>query len=216
MPNLGIDVSESHISRDILVSHCKFTNIEFIGLVIGGAIDAEVEYCEFSGNGVGLQFEIFGQGRASFCSFRDSFIHVFAGTEARAELESNRFEPGAETAVAADSAIITGSNNFLGAGRAWTARVIAGFMSLIDGTIERGGSGSLYASANLRWGPDFEVLDFRNNDWGTASRDSIAAWIFDGEDVPEWPIVIFEPFTIDSVPSEPSSMSSLKGRFVPR
>lgn len=213
MPNLGIDVSESQISRDVLVSHCVFTDIEFIGLVIGGAIDAEVEHCEFTGNGVGLQFEIFGQGRASHCTFRDSFRHVFAGTEARVHLDSNHFEPGAFNSVVANSAIITGSNNYLGAGISWTARIDAGFMSLTDGTIERGGDGSLLASANLRWGPEFEVLDFRNNAWGTASRDSISAWIWDGEDIPEWPVVLFEPFVGDPVPTEESSFGSFKSRF---
>lgn len=216
MANLGIDVAESQTSRNVLVSRCSFERIGFIGLVIGGAIDAEVERCQFVENGVGVQFEIFGQGRVSSCTFRDSFRHLTAGTESRVELYSNHFESGAFNAVVAQSAIVTGAGNHLGAATSWTARINLGFMSLVDGTIERGGDGSLLANADLRWGPGYEALDFANNDWGTASRDSIAAWILDGEDIPEWPIVIFEPFTIDAVASEPSSISSLKSRFAPR
>jgi hypothetical protein len=62
-------------------------------------------------------------------------------------------------------------------------------------------------------------LDLRNNYWGTASRDSIDAWILDGEDLHNPPFlnnfseVLFEPFETGPIPVQQQSVGSLKGMY---
>ncbi len=63
--------------------------------------------------------------------------------------------------------------------------------------------------------PDY-VLDMRENWWGTTERDSIAAWIHDGNDVVFPPLectVAFEPFADGPLPTEKKSLGGFKAMF---
>lgn len=63
--------------------------------------------------------------------------------------------------------------------------------------------------------PD-RYLDMTENYWGTSSSDSISAWIFDGYDiaVPELHgFVNFQPFSSVPVPTERTSLGSVKALF---
>lgn len=68
-------------------------------------------------------------------------------------------------------------------------------------------------------GPEDYHLDMTNNWWGTTDRDSISAWIHDGNDV-MWPrgglvecTVDFEPFAEAPVPAKRTSLGGLKGLY---
>jgi hypothetical protein len=57
-------------------------------------------------------------------------------------------------------------------------------------------------------------IDLRDNYWGTASADSISAWIYDAQDDPNIaPAVLFEPFRTESVPVGQKSTGRLKALF---
>jgi len=58
-----------------------------------------------------------------------------------------------------------------------------------------------------------EVMDLTNNWWGTSDPDSIAAWIRDGVDDPQFPIVQYDPFALQPVGEEKKSVSDLKSMF---
>ncbi|MBU8922553.1 MAG: right-handed parallel beta-helix repeat-containing protein [Bacteroidales bacterium] len=61
-------------------------------------------------------------------------------------------------------------------------------------------------------------IDMTNNYWGTTDTDSIAAWIYDGNDEydPVWGIkafVVFEPFSTVPLPAEKKSLGGFKSMF---
>ncbi|MBE0567042.1 MAG: right-handed parallel beta-helix repeat-containing protein [Krumholzibacteria bacterium] len=68
-------------------------------------------------------------------------------------------------------------------------------------------------------GPADYHLDMTGNWWGTTDRDSLAAWIHDGNDV-MWPpgglvecTVVFEPFADAPIPAKRESLGGLKALF---
>ena len=71
-------------------------------------------------------------------------------------------------------------------------------------------------------GPADHHLDMTGNWWGTTDRDSISAWIHDGNDV-IWPpgglvecTVDFEPIAEAPIPTEKKSLGGLKALFLGR
>jgi len=62
---------------------------------------------------------------------------------------------------------------------------------------------------------DFQwPLDLRNNYWGTTEPDSIAAWIWDGNDTPDLPVTVqYLPFYDHPVSTERKSLSDMKRMF---
>ena len=60
-------------------------------------------------------------------------------------------------------------------------------------------------------------IDLRGNYWGTASEDSVAAWIFDKHDDPQvYAEVLFSPIEPAPVPAEKKSLGGLKALFLGR
>ena len=58
------------------------------------------------------------------------------------------------------------------------------------------------------------TIDLRNNYWGTASADSIAAWIWDGHDDPGiQTFVQYEPFSSVPIPAQRQSWGGVKALF---
>ena len=66
----------------------------------------------------------------------------------------------------------------------------------------------------MSYGFDPVHLDLRNNYWGIASRDSIAALIWDGNDDSNiHAFVDFEPFSTTPLPTEKKSLGGVKGLY---
>ena len=65
------------------------------------------------------------------------------------------------------------------------------------------------------YSPDYQWdLDLRNNYWGTTEPDSIAAWIWDGNDDPSiHAIVEFDPVTAIEPIGEQRSLGDVKRMF---
>ena len=100
-----------------------------------------------------------------------------------------------------------------------------------SGCVKVGSGGTVTASGNhllwQGWGilpnggvtgrsTPIKTYDFRNNWWGTTDRDSIAAVIFDMNDVmpgylPNKAVVDYDPFAMGSVPSEDKSLGIGQG-----
>lgn len=58
------------------------------------------------------------------------------------------------------------------------------------------------------------TLDMTNNWWGTADPDSIQAWIYDGNDRPEYPYFIqWNPFLPGPLPVQKKSLGGVKALF---
>ncbi len=57
-------------------------------------------------------------------------------------------------------------------------------------------------------------VDMKNNYWGTAYADSIARWIWDGNDDPAiTAFVDYLPFSATPLPAEKRSLGSLKALY---
>lgn len=58
------------------------------------------------------------------------------------------------------------------------------------------------------------IVDLRNNYWGTASADTLAAWVWNEDDDPDQNLVtLIEPFSPQPVPEEKTGTGDLKRMF---
>jgi len=59
-----------------------------------------------------------------------------------------------------------------------------------------------------------DAIDLRNNYWGTASADTLAAWIWDGHDDPSVQTYVqYEPFSSVPIPTRKKSWGGVKALF---
>lgn len=162
---------------------------------IGGTTHEEstgnVEACRF------VNCENFGIGAIAF------------GTVAAI---GNTVQGGATSVTAYSSSHVSGTGNlFSGATYASIYLVDKSTCSLRTNDIIPGGALAVRVSDYLSGS---YVLDLSENYWGAEAAAEIAARIWDSNDDPSLhATVVFEPFAIQSVPTEVQSFGGLKARF---
>jgi len=178
----------------------------------------------------------------SDCFFRDGVVAVqFDGTTCRGTIERCVVETGRGPHFAAVSgsrmelfdctlvgglkqlaavgyAEITGSGNqFMGttygAGSYATIHVQLATLNLHGNHILKGDAPLTLLCTDYILDDPF-TLDLRNNYWGTASADTLAAWIWNEDDDPDQNLVtLIEPFSPQPVPEEKTGTGDMKRMF---
>jgi len=106
---------------------------------------------------------------------------------------------------------LTGSGNVLAGGTVYTIHIIASTtIEFHDNHILNAGGWSAYVATPSQQPVEF---DLRNNYWGTADAEQIAAWIRDGEDDAANTEVIFEPFHSQPISTQKTSLGQLRLLF---
>jgi hypothetical protein len=147
--------------------------------------------CRFLSHGIAVEQSAVLDGRVERCSFESGWLGVQMDQGTTGEIR-NRIEPGLyETVFLGGNATANLSGNAFHHGVGPTVHLDA----YLEGTSQ---------------------LNLTGNWWGTTDRDSIDAWIWDGNDDPSIKAVVeYEPILDGPLAAERKSFSSFKARFSP-
>lgn len=179
-----------------------------------------IDGCEFRRGLYSVQFD----GSSCRATVQNSTIRcgtfgVIAYNGTRLTLTDNVFFGGREQLSAVNSAHVTGSGNvFHGADD--PEQNVAAIACYTGSTLDLHGNHILRGRAPFAvlfdsfTHPDLREQHLENNYWGTASADSVAAWVWDEHDDPGLNILTFlAPFHGQPVGNEELSFGELKRLF---
>lgn len=221
----------------LVVSRCDFQDSQYIGVVSFDPTtrfevldstfegneyavvavttpNVSVRNCVIQGGNTGIQFEKGSVGEIVGCHISDCFstgLDIAQG--ASANLVDNTVR-GGQVQLRIESGPVTGTGNILHGGSYSTVRLYPAVVTLHGNHILAGGG--YLAMANSWLGAPEWHYDLRDNYWGIADRDSIAALILDGYDDPlEQGFIDFQPFSTVPLPSERQSLGGVKNLYRP-
>jgi hypothetical protein len=204
----GVDTYEP--AQDVEIVDCRFLGLQ-IGVDAVRTQGCSVRDCTFSDGSVGAFYET-STGEVVGCSFENVNAAAIGSVSGSDVTAIDNMIHGGQTQIEADtSGRLVGHDNLL------VGATYATFY-LSKSTVELSHNDILPASGyavrvSTRYGPDF-AADLRNNYWGVEDASSIEELIWDQNDDPELDgIVLFEPFEMRSVPTEPTSFGRLKALF---
>jgi len=147
------------------------------------------------------------------CHSNQGPVGIAVGLDGSAEIYDCDLAPDQGYALYVTGSTVVGSGNVLhGSGRYPTVRFGDCFIELHDCHILHV-NGQYSIQVGYHSGPA-DAIDLRNNYWGTASADSIAAWIWDGHDDPSvQTFVQYEPFSSVPIPARKQSWGGVKALF---
>jgi hypothetical protein len=201
------------LGTSVLVRYCKFTDNGSFGVDMIGTTEVEVSHSIFVGNSTGVQFEQGSSGTVAHNTIRDSGVSGVVLTIASvADIVGNHIGGGIAAVLARTGCTFLGSGNSLGPCSSRTLWFWGGTAVFQGNHILRGDGYSVYCEGF--GAPPVTTVTLPNNYWGTTSADSIAAWIWDGNDDPGLYVnVDVEPFSPVPVPEKKESMGGVKALF---
>lgn len=184
---------------------------------IQSSLDAQVDNSRFSGGSIGIVVTLGSDARIRNCEFMGQ-SQVGVGNGGRA--------------IALDNCEFTGQRSALnqyGSDGLWAVNNIhvsdvtlatLEYTALFGGYIRNStlARGERYVVCDItpekRAAATPVTLDMTNNWWGAADPDSIQAWIYDGNDRPEYPYFIqWDPFLPGPLPVQKKSLGGVKALF---
>jgi Right handed beta helix region len=213
-----IDIDDIGISafapgRDLTVTNCEFVRCGSYGFLFQGSPNMNVSSCTFTDCFVGGYFDI-SSGSVSDCSFGIAPGGTGLGFDGNGQVLIS----GCTISNAYRNLYIVGASNLIFEGNIFNPTEaesinICNCTPVFHNNHILPGSGySVYLGCSL---PSEGHLDLTNNYWGTTEPDSIAAWIFDANDVggPRFGTVDFEPFSATPLPADRPSFEGFKAMF---
>jgi len=174
---------------NVEITHCNF--IDYLNpIYIGGGSTARIDSCTMTGGWYGLWI-----------------VDLFLNT---VDVRNCTFSGQQYNAIVLNNATLTGTGNIIQCNGDYTIDASNCAASFHGNHILKSRLGTVYFNF---YNVPHEVMDLTNNWWGTSDPDSIAAWIRDGVDDPQFPIVQYEPFALQPVGEEKKSMGGLKAMF---
>lgn len=221
------------------VRNCLFKHSRYGGVATYRAtICATIEDCEFEGGSInndGVTFVYTQNAKVQRCTFRGGWVGVDAEGGARCEVIDCRFEDVLRVGISVVSGaqatltgnVVRGGYTCLGVNAPFSratgtrnvfrdadkvVRIAGGNVAMQGNHILAAREHLVYLLASASFTPPLQ--DLRNNYWGMADRDSIAAAIWDGHDDPAINgFVQFEPFATRPLPAERKSLGTVKDLF---
>jgi hypothetical protein len=199
-------------TRDVQIVNCEFSG-NSLGVGINRTQNAVVASCSFAGGGV--QYAENSTGTVQDCNFAGPYAVTLA-LASTLVLQHNRLQVSdVGIWVQNLSHLLGGRNTVQGAAYADLLFAGGGTASFHDNHVLKGAGLSVRTDGYVL---DPVHIDLKNNFWGTASTDSISAWILDGNDPhPPWEtwngFVDFEPFSARPIPTDQKTMGGLKAIF---
>lgn len=201
----AITTSSPWVTR-LNVRDCQFVGSAFndIGISIGnGSTDALIERCSFQNVSSAVIFSLSASGSVNDCTILDcatSGINVSSGS---AIVRRTWIEDGARFPLRVSQGRLECYDSYIGAGEFATIYT-ADEMILRDCHIVHGDAPSVHSIALAD-----EIVDLRENWWGTTEVDSVASWIEDQHGA-----VLYEPIlSSPPVATKRRSVGSLKELF---
>jgi len=207
----GIAIAED--TPTTLVENCDFGECSY-GIAVIGAQYVLVMNSRFQYGVVGIQFESGATGTVEGCQFFNQYtVGINAYTGSIVGVYRNHINGGQTSMhVSGFGASISGESNVMKGGSYATVWVNTGRVDLHKNHILYDG-GYLVRAGSFVNPPDV-ILNFQNNYWGIADRDSIAELIYDGHDDPSvHAFVDFDPFSTTPLPAEQKSLGSVKNLY---
>lgn len=177
-------------SPNMNVANCGFTNCRvggYFDISSGSISNCSIDIAEW---GTGLGFLGNGQVLITGCTISNAYRNLLIEGASNLTFEGNVFNPAVGESIDICNCTPVFHNNHILPGTGY----------------------SVYLGCSL---PTEGHLDLTNNFWGTTEPDSIAAWIFDANDVggPRFGIVDYEPFSSVPLADDKPSLDSFKAMF---
>lgn len=206
----GILVLSGSPNRGILINGCEIIDND-TGIRLGAAVDAVVQESSIRRTRL-TALRLFGGSTAAIrdVDSSDSDVHVFIDDTSSASMSDCVLGSGATIALLLGG-VVSGERNFFGGATLQTLDIQgpSAHASLTDGTVLNGGGLTVLAGAFSDLG--LGDIDLTDNWWGTTVSKQIDDWIFLG--ITEGPVVTYEPFKLQPVPTSQESVGTLRARF---
>jgi hypothetical protein len=173
---------------------------------------ALVEDCRFTGGGGGVGVTEFSDCVVTNCTISDCGSGLVGNWFASMVAEGNRVSRCVNGVYLLAQCRISGSGNVFDGGDNATLFLLHSYADLHGNHILKGSGWAVRLDGYVTQPEIF--VDLTGNYWGTADRDSIEAWIKDGNDDPSiHGFVKFEPFSPVPVPEKKETMGGVKALF---
>jgi len=201
-------------SRDLEISNCYFTGNGH-GMSLNGTENAVVSNCVFENERSAVSYDMGSTGAVTGCdmSFDDSG-GVNVGLGSSVHLSENNIYGSNLALRASESSHVTGVNNIFAGGNEYYATI----MITSSATVELHDCHILkdceYAVKLEYFYYDDIEQDLTGNYWGTTDPDTVAEWIWDGNDDSSiHSIVEYIPMADGPVEAEDKSWTELKQMY---
>lgn len=213
---LAIDLTANGTGSGILMERCR---VEGAQAIIRGARNISIIDCDFTGGVAGISIYDNAQVFVYQCTFLNassSGIRFSLGSDGYCEIHDSDISGGI-------SALDTGGNATNGRFAVYDSRIRGGTTAALYARYRPGpcvihncdffkGSGAV-----VKCGPPAltaVIHDLTNNYWGSSNIADIQAWVIDKTDDPSIAAtVLYQPFSGQAVPTEPTSWGDLKALF---
>jgi len=207
------------------VASCQFVDVVSQGVIFQALDSGTATDCVFAAcsdcNVVGVQFSG-GGGGIYDCRFQGLLRPISMSSAESPEILRNRVTTAGYCLYSNSEAFTAEGNVFEATGPFAAIQLYSrGLPHSIHGNHILRGTG-LAVQVIYHTGPENYHLDLTGNWWGTTDRDSISAWIHDGNDV-TWPpgglvecTVDFDPIAEAPIPTKKESLGGLKAQYLGR
>jgi hypothetical protein len=206
-------------SDGLTIVDSSFSNITGISVRIDSSSDAVIVGTTIEGGQIGIAVQQGASARIATSNLRSVGRGIGVWSASRCELIETRIDAldiGAE--VGGTSSLLVGHSNRVVGDTVASIYLTANGLADFHNNDVLKGSGRLVLAEDYRIAPTFDI-DLTENYWGTVDGDSLSAWIVDGGDLhnppldPNFSNVLFNPFLLQSVPTQVRSIGSLKSGF---
>lgn len=200
----AITTSSPWVTR-LSVRDCQFVDSAFddVGINIGdGSTDALIERCRFESVSSAIIISLAASGLVSDCTIVDCATSGINVSSSSAIVNRTWIGDGARFPLRVSQGRLECYDSHIGAGEFATIYT-ADEMLLRDCHIVHGDAPSVHSFAQID-----EIVDLRQNWWGTTEVDSVASWIEDQNGA-----VLFEPILTERVSTQQRSIGSVKSLF---
>jgi hypothetical protein len=201
-------------ARNIYISRCQFSNNP-ISASFNGTNNVRIDDCTFENGSSGIEFQEQTTGEAYRNTLEYLRTAIVSSSGSTSYLESNVIV-NCEEGMWVRRSHLSGRNNIVNGG--WFSAI-----TLSNGDIDFEGNHILNGGAySIRldgypgiYPPDpVQLLNLRNNYWGTTEAAQIDEWILDKYDDPNInAYVVYEPFADGPIPTETKSWSDVKALY---
>lgn len=215
----GTGITGISPGQSIVIEECAFESCDSYGFYFQNAPNVSVSGCEIiqcTGGG----FYDASSGSVTDCTFNIAYLGTGLGVYGSGEvLLANCVISGANRNLyLLHASGLTVEHNVLSPALVESIWLLGGKPTFHNNHILPGGGYSVLLDGFPSIA-DNVYIDMRNNYWGTAESDSISAWIYDGHDEADDPImgmkafVEYEPFSAVPLDKEKKSMGGFKAMF---
>ena len=201
-------------ARNLEISNCYFTGNGH-GMSFNVTENAVVSNCAFENERSGVSYDMGSSGVVTDCDMSADFTGgISVGLGSNVHLTGNNINGSYLALVASESSQVTGTNNIFSGGSDYYATIWITSNATVELHDCHIFKGCEFAVKLEYFSGEYFEQDLTGNYWGTTDPDTVAEWIWDGNDDSSiHSVVNYLPIADGPVPTDARTWSEVKALY---